>query len=99
MISFTAKDRSEKAFAVSYIELMRKDGTVISDGTHDLLQYKVIQNSPPLILNLLSLTIKVCAQAIRYICLKEMKEKSWGARYTWAQKRKCSFHLTRKKNI
>lgn len=38
----SAKDRSEKPFAVAYFRLIQDDQTIMKDGLHDLLVYKVV---------------------------------------------------------
>lgn len=35
------KDKMEKTFAFSYIKLMKDDGSIIPNGTHELFVYKV----------------------------------------------------------
>ncbi|KAF8795296.1 Dedicator of cytokinesis protein 1 like protein [Argiope bruennichi] len=36
-----AKDRAEKAFAVSFVKLMHENGTTLKDEVHELLVYKI----------------------------------------------------------
>lgn len=40
-VEFSAKDRAEKAFAVSFVKLMQENGTTLKDELHELLVYKV----------------------------------------------------------
>ena len=38
----TDKKKMDKTFAFSYLKLMREDGSILPDGTHELFVYKVI---------------------------------------------------------
>ena len=35
------KNKMDKTFAFSYMKLMKDDGSIIPDGTHELFVYKV----------------------------------------------------------
>ncbi|KAJ7386091.1 Dedicator of cytokinesis protein 3 [Desmophyllum pertusum] len=41
---FEEKEKSDKTFGFSFESLMRKDGTTVPDGTHDLCVYKYDEN-------------------------------------------------------
>ena len=41
----TERDRTQKCFAFSYTPLMYNDGTTLQDGTHELVVYKVKENT------------------------------------------------------
>ena len=43
----SAKDKPEKSFAFAYLKVMNDNGSIISDGTHELLVYEVIITSFP----------------------------------------------------
>ena len=37
-----ARDKAEKSFSFAYMKIMNNDGSIISDGTHELYVYEVI---------------------------------------------------------
>ena len=42
-----AKEKAEKSFAFAYLKVMNDNGSIISDGSHELLVYEVIITSSP----------------------------------------------------
>ena len=42
ILVFSARDKSERAFGVSFVKLMNINGTTLQDGRHDLVVYKVV---------------------------------------------------------
>ena len=42
LLSLIGKDKMDKTFAFAHMKIMREDGAIIPDGTHELFVYKVI---------------------------------------------------------
>lgn len=69
----TAKDKSEKIFALSFVKLMRYDGTTLRDGEHDLIVYKV---------NMKCITVRILSVVLWYVCYL-LPTCSAGLRSSW----------------
>ena len=50
MIMILAKEKPDKTFAFAYLKIMKEDGSIVHDGSHELYVYKVwgCLNSPSL---------------------------------------------------
>ena len=41
MIMILAKEKPDKTFAFAYLKIMKEDGSIVHDGSHELYVYKV----------------------------------------------------------
>uniref|UniRef100_A0A8C1XR67 Dedicator of cytokinesis 1 n=1 Tax=Cyprinus carpio TaxID=7962 RepID=A0A8C1XR67_CYPCA len=69
------KDKSEKNFALSFVKLMRYDGTTLRDGEHDLIVYKVKPTQFPNTQNLGSFSVsKDSFQILTLVCSTKLTQ-------------------------